>query len=77
MNLVPAITSAIFYFTILSNSLLPQAVIKLDEGIIKKAYQKAKAEFDAFEKKHGRYVQTNNVLMHYLTWGDPSKPALI
>jgi pimeloyl-ACP methyl ester carboxylesterase len=43
----------------------------------KKAYSLAKKDFAAFESKHGRYIQTRNVRMHYLTWGNPSNPALV
>lgn len=30
---------------------------------------KTKAEFVQYEKVHGHYIQTNNVRMHYLSWG--------
>ena len=28
----------------------------------------AKAQYDDYEKKHGNYIQTPNVKMHYLKW---------
>lgn len=37
----------------------------------------AKREFALYEKEHGRFVQTSNVLMHYLTWGKPTGIPLI
>lgn len=40
-------------------------------------YHSAKKEFAAFEKKHGHFIQTPNVKMHYLTWGNPSGVPLI
>jgi len=50
---------------------------KQDRIHTEKAYQRAKKDFAAFESKHGRTIQTKNVRMHYLTWGNPSNPALI
>jgi pimeloyl-ACP methyl ester carboxylesterase len=29
-------------------------------------------DFQAYELKHGHSIQTDNVNMHYLTWGDPA-----
>ena len=37
----------------------------------------AKREFALYEKEHGRFVQTSNVLMHYLTWGKATGTPLI
>lgn len=36
------------------------------------SFIKAKAEFVQFEQEHGHYIQTNNVNMHFLTWGKPT-----
>ena len=40
-------------------------------------YDTAKKQYSTFEKTHGRFVQTKNVNMHYLTWGNSSNPCLI
>lgn len=40
-------------------------------------YREAKKEFLNFEQKHGASITTNNVRMHYLTWGSPSDTPLI
>jgi pimeloyl-ACP methyl ester carboxylesterase len=40
-------------------------------------YAESKKEFLAFEKDHGHFILTNNVNMHYLTWGKPGSPALV
>jgi pimeloyl-ACP methyl ester carboxylesterase len=40
-------------------------------------YAKAKSEYIEFENIHGGYVQTNNVRMHYLSWGNPDNTPLI
>lgn len=40
-------------------------------------YDSAKAEFADYERKHGGFVQTKNINMHYLQWGDPTKTPLI
>lgn len=36
------------------------------------AYNIAVSEYEEFEKSHGHYFQTDNVNMHYSTWGNPS-----
>lgn len=30
-----------------------------------------------FEKEHGKFIQTPNVNMHYLEWGNPKDPTLV
>lgn len=40
-------------------------------------YRSAKKQFMDFERSHGNFVQTKNVNMHYLSWGDPANPCLI
>lgn len=40
-------------------------------------FQKFKPEFEAYEKKHGHYIQTTNTKMHYLEWGNAKNPTLI
>ncbi|WP_219225760.1 alpha/beta fold hydrolase [Pedobacter antarcticus] len=48
-----------------------------DNATMKKRYLSAKNQFRTFEREHGNFIQTNNVNMHYLSWGDPKKPCLI
>ncbi len=38
---------------------------------------KTKAEFVKYEQVHGHYIQTNNVKMHYLSWGKPTGKPLV
>ena len=40
-------------------------------------YLRAKKDFADFEKVHGHFIQTKNVRMHYLTWGNPNNIPLI
>ncbi|MDB4999150.1 MAG: hypothetical protein JWR76_227 [Mucilaginibacter sp.] len=40
-------------------------------------YSKAKNDYLAFEKKHAAYIQTKNIRMHYLSWGNPANRPLI
>lgn len=40
-------------------------------------YNTAKSQFSDFEKTHGKFIQTENVNMHYLEWGNKSDPSLI
>lgn len=44
---------------------------------IKKIYSQAKSSFLYYEKAHGNYVETDNVKMHYLTWGNSKDIPLI
>lgn len=61
--------------TLLSLPVIAQNTLK-DPGI-KAHFQQAKKEYLAFEHEHGRYVQTPNVRMHYLTWGDKKNTCII
>lgn len=40
-------------------------------------YQKAAGQYQDYEKLHGHFLQTDNVNMHYLSWGDPKNRPLI
>ncbi|WP_165456516.1 alpha/beta fold hydrolase [Pedobacter kyonggii] len=40
-------------------------------------YNNATKEFLSFEQSHGAFVQTRNVNMHYLSWGNPDNPFII
>ena len=42
-----------------------------------KLYNEFRVDFYKYEKQHGHYIQTNNVKMHYLEWGNPKNPTLI
>jgi pimeloyl-ACP methyl ester carboxylesterase len=44
---------------------------------IKLRFDSAKAEFEKYEKMHGGFVQTKNIKMHYLEWGNPKDTPLI
>ena len=44
---------------------------------IKSIYDSAKVEFNNYEKKHGRFINTKNIRMHYLEWGNPKNTPLI
>jgi hypothetical protein len=35
---------------------------------VKMRYDSVKVEFDNYEKKHGGFVNTKNIRMHYLEW---------
>jgi pimeloyl-ACP methyl ester carboxylesterase len=49
----------------------------IKDGSALKVYKSAKQQFIEFERMHGAFVQTRNVNMHYLSWGDPANPCLI
>jgi pimeloyl-ACP methyl ester carboxylesterase len=53
------------------------ALIKNKNLSIQQHYKQAKIDFKNFEKKHGHVIETQNVLMHYLTWGDTADVPLI
>ncbi|MCU0325779.1 MAG: alpha/beta hydrolase [Spirosomaceae bacterium] len=44
---------------------------------IKLRYDSAKVEFNNYEKKHGGFINTKNIKMHYLEWGNPKNIPLI
>jgi pimeloyl-ACP methyl ester carboxylesterase len=44
---------------------------------IRVRYDSAKTEFENYEKIHGGFVQTKNIQMHYLEWGNPKDISLI
>lgn len=48
-----------------------------DINYLSNRFDAAKKEFGLYEKEHGRFVQTSNVLMHYLTWGKATGTPLI
>ncbi len=39
---------------------------------LQKAFQETVKKYEYFETEHGHYIQTPNVVMHYLTWGKPT-----
>lgn len=49
----------------------------MDSIALLKYYTDMKADFAKYEKGHGNYIQTNNVKMHYLTWGKRTSTPLI
>ncbi|MCH2224948.1 MAG: alpha/beta hydrolase [Crocinitomicaceae bacterium] len=42
-----------------------------------KAYSIAIKEYEDFEQKHGHFLQTENVNMHYSTWGDSTDIPIV
>jgi len=51
--------------------------VKIDRYKLEKLYPEAKKDYSKFEKEHGAFIQTKNVKMHYLTWGNPTNVPLI
>ena len=49
----------------------------VDTIYLSNRFEIAKKEFALYEKEHGSFLQTNNILMHYLTWGKASGTPLI
>ena len=42
-----------------------------DSLTMRSRYDSAKMEFENYERKHGGFVKTRNITMHYLEWGKP------
>ncbi|RYY06160.1 MAG: alpha/beta hydrolase [Sphingobacteriaceae bacterium] len=63
-------------FVWLSFTIKAQVLTK-EKKDISELYQEAKIQFINFEKLHGHFIQTKNVKMHYLTWGNPENIPLI
>ena len=59
-------------FSLLLCCTIGAAQTKTDSLDLAQLYAQAKIEYQAYEAKHGHYIQTENVKMHYLTWGDPN-----
>lgn len=47
------------------------------ESDLKEQFVKDSLAYVLFEKEHGNYIQTGNVNMHYLEWGNPKDPTLV
>lgn len=43
----------------------------------RKLFYSLQAEFEQYEKQQGHYIQTDQVNMHYLEWGDKKNPTLV
>lgn len=54
-----------------------QGQIKKDSLNQVNLFNTYKPEFEKYEKQYGKYIQTKNVKMHYLEWGNPKNPTLI
>lgn len=66
-----------FLFSLACTSQAQTEIQNLSSPKEERAYALAKMDFAAFESKHGRYIQTENVRMHYLIWGNPSNLVLV
>lgn len=69
-----------FLFTVaMCNSYAQQnsAPPQTDSVDVMKLYLDLKREYTRHEKEHGHYIQTNNVRLHYLTWGNPKATPLV
>lgn len=47
------------------------------EADLKEQFIKDSLAYVLFEKEHGNFIQTANVKMHYLEWGNPKDPTLV
>lgn len=54
-----------------------QTNVSSDSITQRELYLNFKPEFEKYEKLHGKYIQTDNVNMHYLEWGDKKNPTLV
>ncbi|MCC9043810.1 alpha/beta hydrolase [Myroides sp. M-43] len=67
----------LFFFSMLYLSVQAQIGTSSDSIAQRDLFLNLKSEFKEYEKKHGNYIQTNNVNMHYLEWGDKKNPTLV
>lgn len=58
---------------------LPFSLLSQNENIkdLHSQFLKDSLAYISFEKEHGKYIQTKNVNMHYLEWGNPKNPTLV
>lgn len=47
------------------------------ETALQAQFIKDSLAYNSFEEEHGNYIQTSNVNMHYLEWGNPKDPTLV
>ncbi len=79
-NLQINLKAILIFFAILHSAPILQAqntAQKVDGAVAEELFRKAKIEFINFEKVHGHFIETENVRMHYLTWGSSSGIPLI
>ncbi|MEO1515378.1 MAG: alpha/beta hydrolase [Bacteroidota bacterium] len=68
----------LFFLLFLSTWSYSQNGNPIEQGSSRlKKFLAAKSEFLAYEKKHGHFLQTKNIPLHYLEWGDPTHTPLI
>lgn len=70
-----SILTILFFF--FSAAVLGQDGIVKDSTTQLNLYNQLTPDFEKYEKEHGHYIETNNVKMHYLTWGKPSSTPLV
>lgn len=70
------IKSTIF-FLILTSSLLASCQIDTTKAVYKNIYDLSLQEYNATESEIGHYLETDNVKMHYITFGNPKNTPLI
>lgn len=44
---------------------------------LKLKYDSATTQFESYERLHGGFIQTQNIKMHYLHWGNPKDTPII
>jgi len=64
-------------FILLNAFCFGQDSIQIKKNIALKNFNDDKISLSKYEKEHGHFIQTSNVRMHFLTWGNPSGIPLI
>ncbi len=64
-------------FVFMLISLLGSCQIDTTKAVYKEIYDLSKTEYDGIEAEIGHYIQTDNVRMHYISFGDSTGTPLI
>lgn len=75
--MIKSIFLFIFFVSTATYGFSQDSTLPKDSLNMRPRYDSAKAQFDTYEKKHGGFLQTPNISMHYLEWGNPKDTPLI
>lgn len=64
-------------FLLIINSLLGSCQIDTTKAIYREIYNTSLKEYNEIEAEIGHYIETKNVKMHYITFGNPKNTPLI
>ena len=67
----------LLFFFFVCFSFVGNSQLDTTDAVLKELFIKSESAYMDFEKEHGKYIKTNNVLMHYSTWGDSTNTPFV